>query len=189
MEVEMDVLSHEIIGTYVCALTKAPDSSRPATVAALMRDIACFVNHDFQSGKRRNGRVDPVDALEADRDTTPDDGDIAVAEFIAHDGSESPAEDAMGTWQVAPFIFFKNVKQNATLGLVQHSSENVIMRLPEVGLLKQAEREASTLARLGDPEKFPIPPHYYRYFGAGEPITSMEVLASNIGYYVTASCR
>lgn len=189
MDVEMDVLSHEIIGTYICALTKSPASCRPETVEALMHDIARFVNDDFQNGKRRNGRVDPIDPFAATRSTTPQDDDIAQADFVPHDAADKDKPDALGTWQVAPFVYFRNVKRDAALTLVQHSSENVMLRLPEPNLLAAAEHEASTLARLGDPERFQLPPHYYRYFSAGDPMTSMEVLTSNIGYYVTASCR
>jgi len=189
MEVDMEVLSHEIIGTYVCALTKSPKSNWPSTVSELMSDIATFVNRDFDDGKGKHGRTDPVEALDGDRSTVPSKDDVAVAEFVPYSAGDGEADDDLGTWQVAPFVFFKNVTRGASLDLVQHRSDNVVMRLPETGLLAQAEHEASTLARLGDPEKFKLPPHYYRYFSKGDPMTSVEVLASNIGYYVTASCR
>jgi hypothetical protein len=189
MDVEMDVMSHEIIGTYICALTKSPDSCRPETVEDLMMDIARYINDDCRTGKHRNGRVDVIEPFMAGRSRNSEDDDVAQADFVEHDCADKDKPDALGTWQVAPFVFFRNVKRDAKLTLVQHSAENVMLRLPEPNLLMEAEKEASTLARLGDPEKFQLPPHYYRYFSAGDPITSMEVLTSNIGYYVTASCR
>ena len=189
MDVEMDVLSHEIVGTYICALTKSLAANRPDTVENLMKDLARFINDDARRGKPKNGRVDPIDALAETRSFDKEDDDIAQADFVEHNAADKDQPDALGTWQVAPFVFFRNVKRDAKLTLVQHSADDVMLRLPEPNLLAIAEQEASTLARLGDPEKFQLPPHYYRYFSAGDPITSMEVLTSNIGYYVTASCR
>lgn len=181
MDVEMEVLSHEIVGTYICALTKSAE--RPATVAELMQDIARYINDEFDGSSASKGRVLPVDALKAGRSSAVTPDDVVIAEFVSDDGSD--AEDALGTWQISPFVFFRNVKRNAGLTLVWHADDNIILRLPEKALLEKAEDEASKLARLGDPEKFPLPNHYQSY----DSKTSMEVLTSNIGYYVTASCR
>lgn len=189
MDVEMDVLSHEIVGSYICALTKSPESCRPKKVEDLMDDLARFINDDARRGKPRNGRVDPTLPFDEGRSRERQDNDIAEADFVPHNIADKDKPDALGTWQVAPFVFFRNVKRDATLKLVQHSADEVMLRLPEPNLLAAAEEEASTLAKLGDPEKFQLPPHYYRYFSAGDPMTSIEVLNSNIGYYVTASCR
>lgn len=185
-DVMMQVTYHRPVGAFMTALARAPEAEWPQTVEGLVTLLAAYLNTYVLQG------AVPLDTTVPSPDIAGLDltrQDPVAAEFVP-DVAGDAAPDALGTWRAHPFFEIAHVQRSATLDLCHHRPERVVIRLPEVHLLTQTEKEAKILSQAGDSDRLTGPSYYYDYMGGGSGnMTTMEYFWSRIADYTTASCR
>lgn len=183
-EVMMTVHQQRPVGAFMTALTRWKEADRPKSVEGLMKLLSGYLNRNFLSANHADPLSKAPDLLAQDANFA---GETQAVFLPARDGDTGP--NAIGKWAVHPYMEVANIQKDAKLELRQHTASNLVVRLPQTGLLSEAERDAHILSVGDDHDRFTGPAYYYSYYGQTADITTMEYLWSRIADYTTASCR
>jgi len=186
VDMKIDTAGTKELGQYLASLALEPQSLRPATVKEFMEKFADYLNVRgyFSEPLGRNQPEVRFSEVLAQSSGAADD---VVAEFLKNPGE--PDTNPIGTWRVGAYLSITNIRENATMNCVNHTADEIVLRLPEPGLLADSVKKAQSLAVLGDLDLMPYPKHVYEYINGTSNMNALGFIYSQIGAYVTSSCR